>query len=279
MLVDNLYIIAEIGINANGDIETAKKLIHMAKECGCDAAKFQKRTIDVVYTPEFLTSYRESPWGTTQRAQKEGLEFGKERYDEIDRHCNWIGIKWSASTWDIESQHFLRHYNVAFNKIASPMLTHIPLITEIASEQKMTFISTGMSTHEQIETALEIFKEAGCPYTLMHTVSIYPCKNEDCNILMIPVLKDKYECPVGYSGHETGLVPSALAVAFGAVAIERHITLDRTGYGSDQPASLERHGLELLVRDCREVKAILGDGVKKILPVELKTEKSLRYFL
>ncbi len=279
MLVDNLYIIAEIGINASGDIETAKKLISMAKECGCDAVKFQKRTIDVVYTPEFLASYRESPWGTTQRAQKEGLEFGKEQYDEIDRYCNWIGIKWSASTWDIESQLFLRKYNVAFNKVASPMLTHIPLITEIASEQKQTFISTGMSTHEQIETALEIFKEAGCPYTLMHTVSIYPCKNEDCNILMIPVLKDKYECPVGYSGHETGLVPSALAVAFGAVAIERHITLDRTGYGSDQPASLERHGLELLVRDCREVKAILGDGVKKILPVELKTEKSLRYFL
>jgi N-acetylneuraminate synthase len=273
-----MFIIGEIGINANGDIKIAKQLINMAKECGCDAVKFQKRTIDVVYTPEFLASYRESPWGTTQRAQKEGLEFGGKEYNAIERHCKDVDIAWSASAWDLQSQWFIRKYHCQFNKVASAMLTHIPLLNEIAHEKKQTFISTGMSNVEQIDFAVEIFKKAGCPFTLMHTVSTYPCKDGDCNIKMVSTLMERYKCPVGYSGHETGIIPSVLAVSLGATVIERHITLDRTMYGSDQAASLEKHGLELLVRDCRSVKQIMGDGIKNIIPAEEKTEKSLRYF-
>jgi N-acetylneuraminate synthase len=275
---EELLIIAEIGINANGDVDVAKKLIDMAKECGCDAVKFQKRTINTVYTQEFLDSPRESPWGRTQRLQKEGLEFSGYEYCEIADHCKAVGIDWFASAWDIKSQEFLKRYDTPYNKIASAMLTHIPLVEMVADEGKPTFISTGMSTYEQIDRAVSIFRVKECPYTLMHTVSTYPCKDEDCNIGMVARLKELYKCPVGYSGHETGIIPSVLAVLCGAVAIERHITLDRTMYGSDQAASLEKHGLELLVRDSRSVKAIMGDGVKKIIEAERKTEKSLRYF-
>lgn len=272
------FIIAEIGINHNGDIEIAKKLIDMAKECKADAVKFQKRTIDIVYSPEFLASPRKSPWGTTQREQKEGLELGKEEYDEIDAYCKEKGIYWFASAWDEKSQEFLRQYDLPFNKIASAMLTHKNLLEMVAEEGKHTFISTGMSTFEQIDRAIEIFEKKGCPYTLMHCVSVYPCPDEWCNILMVKTLKERYNCPVGYSGHEHGILPSALAVAFGAVAIERHITLDRSMYGSDQAASLEKRGLELLVRDCKDVKRILGTGEKIIIPEEEKVAYKLRYF-
>ena len=276
--MNNLFVIAEVGINHNGDINIAKELIDTAKSAGCDAVKFQKRTLDVVYTKEFLESSRDSPWGTIQRDQKEGLEFGKKEYDEINAYCKEIGIEWLASAWDIESQTFLRSYDLKYNKVASAMLTHLPLLEEIAKEGKHTFISTGMSSFEQIDQAVDIFKKHNCGYTLMHCVSTYPCRDEDCNLRVISSLKDRYKCPVGYSGHEAGILPSVLAVALGAVTLERHITLDKTMYGSDQSASLEKQELQQLVNDARRVEGILGDGMKRIIEDELKTEKSLRYF-
>jgi len=274
----SVFIIAEIGINHNGDLGIAKQLIDMAKDCGCDAVKFQKRTIDLVYDKNMLESYRESPWGTTQREQKEGLEFGQQEYDEINRYCKEKDIHWFASAWDVESQKFFRQYDCEYNKVASAMLTHIPLLEIIAEEGKHTFISTGMSDYAQIERALSIFSEKGCPFTIMHCVSTYPCPDEDCNIGLIPVLKEKYQCPVGYSGHEIGIQPSVIAVVMGAEVVERHITLDRAMYGSDQSASLEKRGMELLVRDCRAVQPILGNGEKIISVKEKGIAEKLRYF-
>lgn len=276
---DNLpLIIAEIGINHNGSVDVAKKLIDMAKECQADAIKFQKRTIDVVYSPEVLNSPRNSPWGNTQRAQKEGLEFGKEQYDEIDDYCKKKGISWFASAWDEDSQKFLRQYNLPFNKIASVMLTHKNLLEMLAEERKHAFISTGMSTFDQVDRVVKLFEKNKCSFTLLHCVSVYPCPDEWCNLGMIETLKKRYNCPVGYSGHEAGLLPSLIAVSFGAVALERHITLDRSMYGSDQSASLEQRGLELLVRDAKRIGRIIGMGEKVVIPEEEKVAYKLRYF-
>ncbi len=275
----NPFIIAEIGINHNGDLTIAKKLIDMAKKAGCDVVKFQKRTIDIVYTKEILDSPRESPWGTTTREQKEGLEFNKEEFDEIDGYCKTLGIDWFASAWDIPSQDFLIPYNLIYNKIASAMLLHWDFIEHIAKENKTTFISTGMATMEDIDKAVSIFKRHKCEYILMHSVSTYPCKDNDCNVSMVKTLIEKYDCPVGYSGHEVGILPSILAVTQGANYIERHITLDRAMYGSDQAASLEKRGLEILVRDCGEVNAVLGNGTKTFSDSEKAVAKKLRYFM
>lgn len=272
------FIIAEVGINHNGDIEIAKKLIDMAQECGCNAVKFQKRTIDIVYTKDELDAPRQSPWGTTQRQQKEGLEFGKKQYDIIDGYCKEKGIHWLASAWDEKSQEFLRQYDNPFNKIASAMLTHKTLVDMVATEGKHTFISTGMSEFEQIDRVVNIFRKKGCDFTLLHCISVYPCPDEWCNIQMVKSLKERYNCPVGYSGHEAGVLPSVLAASLGAMAIERHITIDRTMYGSDQSASLEKHGLELVIRDSRRVRDILADGEKTIIPDEEKVAYKLRYF-
>lgn len=274
---DSIFIIAEIGINHNGDIEIAKRLIDMAKECGCDAVKFQKRDIDIVYTRELLDSPRESPWGATQRAQKEGLEFGVKEYDIIDKYCKDKGILWLASAWDTKSQEFLKKYNLKYNKVASAMLTHYDLLEVMAKEKKHTFISCGMSDWNMIDKALEIFNQNKCSYTLLHCVSTYPSDDEECNLKAISTLKNKYKCNIGYSGHERGVLPSILAIAAGANVLERHITLDRTMYGSDQAASLEKKGLELLVRDARRVKDILGDGEKIISEKEAPIAKKLRY--
>ena len=273
--MNNPFIIAELGINHNGDTKIVKKLIDMAIDTGCDAVKFQKRTIDTVYSKELLDSPRESPWGTTQRAQKEGLEFGKEEYDEIDAYCKGH-IEWFASAWDLESQSFLRQYDLKYNKVASPMLTNMPLLEMISMEKKITFISTGMSTRKQIKDATDIFNENHCPFIMLHCVSTYPCKDEDCNLLCIETLGESY--PIGYSGHEVGILPSIMAVTMGATVIERHITLDRAMYGSDQSASLERKGLELLVRDARRVSAIMGNGIEQVTQDELGNAKKLRYF-
>jgi len=272
------FIIAEVGINHNGDTTMAKKIIKMSHKAGCDAVKFQKRSVDTVYTPEYLGTYRESPWGKTQRAQKEGLELSKDEFDEIDEYCYNLGIKWSASSWDEKSQAFLRQYNVSFNKIASPMLTHKNLLEMVAEEGKHTFVSTGMSAYKDIDRAVDIFDRYNCPITLLHCVSKYPADDADCNVGMIQTLKRRYDCPVGYSGHEKGPLPSVIAVSLGAVAVERHVTLDRSMYGSDQSASLERKGLELLVRDTRRVAEILGTGTKELLSEELECAKKLRYF-
>lgn len=272
------FVIGEIGINHNGSIELAKKLIDMAKDCGTDAVKFQKRTIDIVYSQDSLSTPRESPWGNTTRDQKEGLEFNKSQYDEIDAYCKKVGIHWFASAWDLESQTFLKQYDLPFNKIASPMLPHIELLEMVADEGKHTFISTGMSKFEQVDKAVEIFKNKKCPFTIMHSVSIYPCPDKYCNIKMIEVIKEKYNCPVGYSGHDVGVLPSVLSVVLGAKAVEHHITLDRAMYGSDQASSLEKRGFELMIRDSRLVKKIIGDGKKIILSEEDKNRQKLRYF-
>lgn len=273
-----IYIVAEIGINHNGDVDIAKKLIDMAKECGCDAVKFQKRTLDIVYTKDVLDTPRKSPWGMTTRQQKEGLEFGKEQYDEINGYCMQNRIEWFASAWDLESQKFLRKYDLKHNKIASAMLTHMPFVEMVAEEKKHTFISTGMCEYGEIDKAVSIFVKAGCPFTLMHCVSTYPCSDEECNVSVVQKLKEHYQCAVGYSGHEVGILPSVLAVSSGAEAIERHITLDRAMYGSDQSASLEKKGLQLLVRDCRLVASIQGDGIKRKTDAERSVEAKLRYF-
>ncbi len=272
------FVIAEIGINHNGDVSLARELIDMASDCGADAVKFQKRTIDVVYTKESLEIPRESPWGTTQREQKEGLEFGVEEYNQIDSHCREKRILWSASAWDPGAQEFLRRYDLPFNKVASALLTHPTMLEMIAEEGKHTFISTGMSDFADIDNAVQLFQDAGCACTLMHCVSTYPCRNSWCNIRMIETLSKRYGLPVGYSGHEAGISPSVLAIALGAVALERHITLDRSMYGSDQSASLERRGLEILVRDAREVEATLGTGERVMIPEEQEVANKLRYF-
>ena len=272
------FVTAEIGVNHNGDIEIAKRLIDMAKNCGCDAVKFQKRTIDVVYSKEFLDSPRESPWGTTQRAQKEALEFGKKEYDIIDDYCRQQKIDWFASSWDIQSQLFLRQYNLKHNKVASAMLTNTPLLEVIAEEGKHTFISTGMSTYDDIDKAVDIFRKHKCPFTLMHCRSTYPAREEDLNLSCIKTLRERYDCDVGYSGHEVSPMPSIVAAALGTVAIERHITLDRSMYGSDQAASLEDRGLEILLGVAKRIPLYLGDGIKTVSPEEQSLAAKLRYF-
>ena len=272
-------IIAEIGINHNGDMDIAKQLIDMAKQCGCDVVKFQKRTVDLVYTREFLETQRKSPWGSTQRQQKEGLEFGDMEYDEIDAYCSKIQIDWFASAWDLPSQIFLRKYGLKYNKIASAMLSHPELPEVIAKEGKLTFISTGMSTFDEIGAVVKRFESHKCPFILMHSVSSYPCREEDLNLSLIPELKRRFGCRVGYSGHEASVSPSVVATVLGAEVIERHITLDRAMYGSDQPASLERQGLATLVGQIRKVPMVLGDGVKRIIPQEVENAKKLRYWV
>lgn len=272
------FIAAEIGINHNGDMNVVKKLIDAAAAAGCDAVKFQKRTIDLVYSKEELDKPRESPWGKTNRDQKLGLELSKEDYDKIDNYCRAKGIEWFASAWDLESQRFLRQYNLKYNKVASAMLTYRELLEEIAAEQKHTFISTGMSTLEQIGTAVQIFKDAGCPFELMHTNSTYPMQVQDANLLVMDTLKDRYRCDVGYSGHESGVIVSCAAVSRGATSLERHITLDRAMYGSDQAASLEIAGLKRLVEYVRDIEQALGSPVKRVMKTEVPIAKKLRKY-
>ena len=270
------YIIAEIGINHNGDMDLTKKLIDAAVDSGCDAVKFQKRTVEEVYSKEELDKFRESPWGTTNREQKNGLEFSEAEYDEIDTYCKSKGIDWSASAWDVGSQKFLRKYDLPFNKVASAMLTHKRLLQEIASEGRKTFISTGMSTLEEIDKAVSIFEDMNCPYELMHCNSSYPMLVEDANLLVMQTLRDRYNCDVGYSGHESGIIVSCAAVALGATCLERHITLDRSMYGSDQAASLEIGGLNRLVNYVRDIEKSLGNSDKVVTEKESQIAAKLR---
>lgn len=273
----SLYLIAEIGINHNGDMKIARQLIEAAAEAGFDAVKFQKRTIDEVYTQEFLDSPRESPWGTTQREQKMGLEFCAKEYREIAAMCSDLGLEWSASAWDVTAQKFLQDFDLPFNKVASAMLGHKPLLKEIAAEGRRTFVSTGMATLEEIDEVVGLFHQANCPIELMHCNSTYPMKPEDANLLCIPMLRERYGCDVGYSGHETGLVTVCIpAVVLGATSIERHITLDRAMYGSDQAASVEAHALKKFVSTMRSVPAIMGSGTKDITPAEQAVREKLR---
>jgi len=272
----SIFIIAEIGINHNGDVEIAKQLIDVAKLAGANAVKFQKRTIDLVYKKEMLDSPRESPWGKTQREQKEGLEFGLDEYKKIDSYCKEKRIEWFASAWDLESQKFLRQFDCKYNKIASAMIVYEDLLKEVTSEKKHTFISTGMTEFDQIDRAIEIFKSANCPFELMHCVSTYPMADEDANLNRIKTLRDRYKCDVGYSGHEVGLAVSYGAAALGITSLERHITLDRAMYGSDQAASVEPMGFLQLVGAVRKIEKAMGNGDIRMNDKEIPIAEKLR---
>ena len=275
-----VFITAEIGINHNGSIEIAKKLIDIAKSAGCDAVKFQKRNIEKVYSKKLLEQPRESPWGTTQRAQKLGLEFSEKEYKAIDNYCKKKKIPWYFSCWDVDSQIQMRKFNTKYNKVASAMLVHTKLLEEIAKEKKYTFISTGMSTIKDVENAVKIFKKFKCTFELLHSHSSYPMSINEANLKVIQTLQKKFKCKVGYSGHETGsYLVCVCAVMLGATSIERHITLDRAMYGSDQAASLGPEGIFRMVRDIRNIEKVLGDGKKIIWASELPAMKKLREIL
>ena len=271
------FITAEIGINHNGSIEIAKKLIDVASSAGCDAVKFQKRNVEKVYLKKVLDTYRESMWGTTTREQKLGLEFSEKQYTKIDQYCKKKKILWYLSCWDVDSQIQMRKFKTKYNKVASAMLLHTKLLETIAEEGKYTFISTGMSTMNEISNAVKIFRNHDCPFELMHSHSAYPMPPHEANLKMIQTLGKKFKCKVGYSGHEISSYSICLAaVLLGATSIERHITLDRSMYGSDQAASLEPSGLVRLVRDVRGLAIYLGNGKKIIWDSELPAQKKLR---
>ena len=276
-MINKPYLIAEIGINHNGSLKITKNLIDEAINAGFDAVKFQKRDIDLVYSPKLLDTPRESPWGNTQRDQKKGLEFGREEYDEINEYCKIKKIDWFASAWDLNSLDFLDKYDLKFNKIASAMIIDTNFLKEVAKRQKHTFISTGMSTEENINNAVKVFKDQKCSFELMHCVSTYPTKDEDANLLTINSLKKKYNCKVGYSGHENGVVVSLAALCLGISSLERHITLDRTMYGSDQSASLEISGMNSLTISINKIiKALGSEKLGHVSEEEALIAKKLR---
>ena len=276
--MNKIFIISEIGINHNGDLEIAKKMIDASIEAGADAVKFQKRDIDIVYSKEQLKKPRTSPFGTTEREQKEGLEFNENEYDEIDNYCREKNIIWFSSAWDVNSLKFLDKYNSKYNKVASAMIVDEIFLNEVAKRKKHTFISTGMSNFDMIDKAVKIFKENDCSFELMHCISAYPFDSEMANLNMIKILKDKYKCSVGYSGHEKGgKLISLAAVALGSTSLERHLTLDRTMYGSDQAASITPIGFESLVSNVRILeKALTGNKDKMILDEEKPVAEKLR---
>jgi len=270
-------IIAEIGINHNGSLDIAKKLINKAIEVGCDVVKFQKKNPDICVPEHQKEVMRNTPWGDmTYLEYKKRIEFGKEEYDEIDRYCKERGIEWFASAWDLDSQEFLKQYNCKYNKIASALLTHKKLLEMVAQEGKHTFISTGMSTMEQIEKAVKIFKDYGCSFELMHCNSSYPTEDFNSNLNCIKTLRKRFDCNVGYSGHEKGIQITLAAVALGVTSIERHITLDRYMYGSDQFASVTPMDLIKLCKLVRVIESAMGDGNKTLREEEKEYMNKLR---
>ncbi len=273
-----MNIIAEIGINHGGSLETAFSLMKMSKDCGADFVKFQKRDIETVYTKEFLDSPRESPWGKTQGDLKRRLEFNEEQYREIDSYSKKIAFPWTASCWDLKSLDFIESFNPPFHKIASPMLTNRSFLAVVASKGRFTLISTGMSNWKDINLAMQIFNDRGCPFVLMHCVSEYPTLDEVCNLSMIPALREGFPGRVGYSNHSPGILPCIGAAFLGATWIEVHITLDRSSYGSDQAASIEEPGLRRLVQYCKLAPILMGSGVKNITEKEKENAKKMRYF-
>lgn len=268
------YIIAEIGINHNGDIDIAKKMIDLAQLSGCNAVKFQKRTIDVVYTPEELAVSRENPFGKTNGDLKYGLEFDLEDYQEIDRYCREKNIPWLASCWDEASVDFIDKFEVPCYKIASASLTDDALLLHTRSKGKPIILSTGMSTLEQIDHAVDVLGKEDL--LLLHTTSTYPANYDELNLSVIPVLRQRYGIPVGYSGHETGIPTSIGVIALGACVVERHITLDRAMWGSDQAASLGPGGIIKMVSGIRLMEMAMGDGVKRVIEREMPIIKKLR---
>ena len=270
------FVIAEIGINHNGNMDTARRLIEAAAINGCDAVKFQKRTIEAVYASEELMRPRESPFGDTNGDLKEGLEFSQREYETIDAICREHGIVWFASAWDHGSVDFLERFDTPCHKVASAMLTNEEWLHYLCTTGKPIILSTGMSELHQVDRAVEIVTEHGNPLLLMHCVATYPARDEHLNLRCIQTLRDLYKLPVGYSGHEKGLATTLAAVAIGACAVERHITLDRSMWGSDQAASIEPQALHRLVRDIRAIEVAMGDGVKRILDDEIPIRDKLR---
>lgn len=275
-----MYLIAEIGINHNGDMNKVDSLITEAAFAGADAVKFQKRDINTVYTKEFLDGPRVSPWGTTQRDQKEGLELSYENYQEINEICFSRNVQWFASSWDFESLAMMDRFDPPFHKISSAFNNHIQFIGAVGSLGRPVMLSTGMASLPVIDQAVKILRKCNVPIILMHCVSIYPCPDELCNIRAILSLKANFpDCQVGYSGHERGITPTLMAIGLGAEHIERHFTLDRTDYGSDQSASLEPKGLKLISEYGKQILECLGTGALTVHPDEEKCAKALRYWL
>ena len=272
-------LIAEIGINHNGNIKLAKKLIDLAKKYNFDYVKFQKRDLEVVI-PEYQKYIkRDTPWGLiTYLDYKKKIEFGRKEFDQIEKYCKKVKIKWFASAWDIGSQKFLKKYKRKVNKIASAMVTNIPFLEFVAKEKKHTFISTGMTELKDITKAVKIFKKSKCPFTLLHCVSTYPCPIEALNLNLIISLKNKYKCDVGYSGHESSVSPSITAWFLGATVIERHITLDRASWGTDQSASLAEEGIKDLTNIILKTSIVLGDGIKRLSKSEKEMRKKFKYW-
>jgi N-acetylneuraminate synthase len=268
------YIVAEIGINHNGDMATCKKLIDSAFYTGCDAVKFQKRTVDVVYSPEELARPRETPFGATNGDLKRGLEFGQAEYEEIDRYCRDKGITWYASAWDEESVDFLEQFDPVCYKIASASLTDDNLLRHHRQYGRPIVLSTGMSSLEEIDHAVDVLGTDDL--ILLHCTSTYPSQVQELSLSVIQVLKDRYRVPVGYSGHEVGLAPSVAAAVLGACMIERHITLDRAMWGSDQAASVEPQGFARMIKDIRAIETAMGDGVKRVWDSEIPIREKLR---
>ena len=279
MKSNKIFLIGEIGINHNGSLKIAKELILFAKKIGFDAVKFQKRTPKITTPKNKINNQRETPWGTmTYLEYKKKIEFGKKEFDEIDKFCKKLNIIWFASPWDIPSNNFLNKYKLRYNKIASAMLTNLTLLNAVAKQKRFTFISTGMSKLSDVQTAIQIFKKHKCKFNLMHCVSAYPCSDENLNLKMIQVYKKKFKVDVGYSGHEKTVSPSLMAACLGATSIERHITLDRTMWGTDHAASLERNGMKNLVNSIRRFEKIIGDGKKKFLQSEKDKLKECKYW-
>tara|TARA_B100000579_G_C22803086_1_gene840990 strand:- start:270 stop:1109 length:840 start_codon:yes stop_codon:yes gene_type:complete len=271
----DIYVIAEIGINHNGDLSIAKKLIDIAKVAGCDVVKFQKRNPDVCVPEHQKTVMRDTPWGRMSYLDyKYKVEFNQIEYDEIDVYCKNSNIKWTASPWDLDSLDFLNQYDIPFIKIPSALLTDLELIKESTKTGKKIIISTGMSTIDEIDNAVNAIKEVNedASYAILHCNSTYPAPNNELNLKCIETLKNKYKCEVGYSGHEFGLTTTIASICLGATIIERHITLDRTMWGTDQMCSVEPQGLIKLVRGIKELNDAIGDGIK----VVTETEKPIR---
>jgi N-acetylneuraminate synthase len=269
------FIVAEIGINHNGDINTTKKLIDAAMLAGCDAVKFQKRTVDVVYTAEELARPRENPFGATNGDLKRGLEFGVEQYKEIDRYCADKGMMWYVSCWDEASVDFMEeNFETPCYKIASASLTDDNLLRYHLQTERPIIISTGMSTIEQVDHAVDVLGKENL--IILHCTSTYPSKVEELNLRVIDTLKQRYDVPIGYSGHEVGLATTLAAVTLGSCMVERHITLDRAMWGSDQAASIEPSGFARMVKDIRAIETSMGDGVKQVYASELPIIDKLR---
>jgi N-acetylneuraminate synthase len=268
------YVVAEIGINHNGDLDICRRLIDVAIEAGCDAVKFQKRTVDVVYTAEELARERENPFGPTNGDLKRGLEFDEADYRAIDAHCRDKGIVWFASCWDEASVDFIERFDPPAYKIASASLTDDALLAYTRATGKPIILSTGMSTIEQVDRAVEVLGKKNL--ILLHTCSAYPSQYGELNLKVIPTMRERYGVPIGYSGHETGIPTSAATIALGACMVERHVTLDRAMWGSDQAASLEPNGITRLIRDIRLIETALGDGVKRVEEREVPVMEKLR---